>query len=83
MTVQSCYPTVSSMVALEVTKLLLSLLDQQSAWVLPEWAWEQVESLLLWGEKTGKFYNQQAHLLSTELRNDTRRLLCHHQLLGL
>lgn len=60
------------MVALEVTKLLLSLLDQQSAWVLSEWPCEQVERLLLWGEKTGKFYKKQSHLLTTELRKDTR-----------
>lgn len=59
-----------SKVALEVMKLLLSLLDQQSAWVLSEWPWEQVESLLLWGEKMGKFYKQQSHLLSAELGND-------------
>lgn len=79
-TVQSHNPVASSTAALEVTKLLLSLLDQQSAWVLPERPWEQVESLLLWGEKTGKFYKQQSHLITTELGNDTQRLLSHHQL---
>lgn len=50
------------MVVLEVTKLLLSLLDQQAAWVLG--ASGEVAVL---GRENRKFYEQQSYLLTTEL----------------
>ena len=75
----------SSAAALEVTKLLLPLLGQQAACVLPHLPVSGVSGdflLLLWGGKTGKFYKQQLHLITTEPGNGTWRLFNHHRLLG-
>lgn len=75
-----------SAVALEVTKLLLPLLGQQAACVLPHLALSGASRdflLLLWGGKPGKFYKQQSHLITAEPGNGTWRLFNHHQLVGL
>lgn len=74
-----------SAAVLEVTKLLLPLLAQQAACVLPHLARSGACGdfiLLLWGEKTGKFSREQSHLITTEPGHGTRRLLNRHWLLG-
>lgn len=78
--------SVSSAAALEVTELLLPLPGQQAACVLPHLALCGASRdflVLLWGGRTGTFYKQQSHLITTEPGNGTWRILNHHQLLGL